>query len=196
MKRTVDDSTIMQHQSLKRKAPADLSSGTNASEKLAARETFNIEFKLEQVIGEDHRSLSTYAVKFCDIIPSHYSYFASVGSNSANIYHISNDNSVDQTLAFLDEDTEEKLYACAWAATADGKPILVVAGYRGILKGINCCTHEVEVILTGHGNAVNELRTHPVDDGLMLSASKDESIRLWNIRTAVCIAIFAGMYYY
>lgn len=63
---------------------------------------------------------------------------------------------------------------------------------RGILKCINNSTCELETVLFGHGNAVNDLRLHPIDDALIFSASKDESIRLWNLRTAVCIAIFAG----
>ena len=96
-------------------------------------------------------------------------------------------------------------------------------------SGINCVTLTVDVIFIGHGQAINELKTHTVDDGLLFSASKDErfvlycgnikfhspkiqlvriqlifpifsmclwlyflSIRLWNVRTCVCVVIFCG----
>jgi len=67
-----------------------------------------------------------------------------------------------------------------------------VAGLRGIIKIFNCKEFTVSNILIGHGSSINELKIHPLDDSLCFSASKDESIRMWNIRTSVCIVMFAG----
>ncbi|OEL26738.1 Polycomb group protein FIE2 [Dichanthelium oligosanthes] len=45
----------------------------------------------------------------------------------------------------------------------------------------------------GHGGPINEIRTHALKPSLIISASKDESVRLWNIHTGICILIFAGV---
>ena len=46
--------------------------------------------------------------------------------------------------------------------------------------------------LSGHGNELTELSNHPTDSSSIVSTSKDESARLWSLKTRHCIAIFAG----
>ena len=46
--------------------------------------------------------------------------------------------------------------------------------------------------LKGHGGDVNEIKVHPTAPYLALTASKDESARLWNVTTGACVAMFCG----
>ena len=70
--------------------------------------------------------------------------------------------------------------------------LLIVAGFRGIIKLIDCRTCTLVGSLIGHGNHVNEVRVHTKNPELLFSASRDESLRLWNLKTRTCVAIFAG----
>lgn len=148
-----------------------------------------LEFGLDVVIQEDHKK-PVWCIKFCHILPAYSHHFASVGQNIASIYRIG--ETIDIVQKYVDEDTGENLFTCAWTTIKSGIPLLVVAGIRGILKVINPVSFEVTSILRGHGSDIDDLCVHPIDTNLILSASKDESIRLWNIKTATCIAVFAG----
>jgi polycomb protein EED len=72
--------------------------------------------------------------------------------------------------------------------------LLATGGLRGIVKVINCTRKIVSRTIIGHGNSINDIHFHPVDPSLLLTASKDESVRLWNVATGVCIAVFAGLF--
>ncbi|CAM9611059.1 unnamed protein product [Phaeothamnion confervicola] len=145
---------------------------------------------------EEEHGCPLYGIAFCDQGPQYDTYFASVGSNRATIYQTMSADvhpSINVAQAYVDEDDEEVFYACAWTTCgAEGGVLLAIAGFRGFVKLLRLARHEVAVTLPGHGNAVNDLRFHPVDPGLLFSASKDESVRLWNVRTRTCVAIFAG----
>lgn len=103
------------------------------------------------------------------------------------------DGGLDVLQVYCDGDQEEQFFTIAWTIDMlGGSPLLAAAGYRGHIKVLDCVTQSIIVVLSGHGNSVNELKFHPVDPSLLLSASKDESIRLWNTLTGVCVSIFAG----
>jgi polycomb protein EED len=88
---------------------------------------------------------------------------------------------------------EEQYFALAWSVGKVGEPLVCVAGELGIIKVLNVDKECMEAVLPGHGNSINELQSHPTRPALVLSASKDESIRLWNIHTSTAVMIFAGL---
>ena len=74
----------------------------------------------------------------------------------------------------------------------DGPQLLAAAGKRGIIKVIDTVRRALLLTLSGHGDEIYDIKFSPTDEWLLVSASKDESLRLWNVRTATCVAIFAG----
>ncbi|GJN39733.1 hypothetical protein PR202_gb28869 [Eleusine coracana subsp. coracana] len=95
--------------------------------------------------------------------------------------------------AYVDEDKDESFYTLSWARDhVDGSPLLVAAGSNGIIRVINCATEKLAKSFVGHGDSINEIRTQALKPSLIISASKDESVRLWNVHTGICILIFAG----
>ena len=50
----------------------------------------------------------------------------------------------------------------------------------------------MDVILKGHLSEIEDIKVFNMQYSLVLTSGKDESIRLWNIYTHICIAIFAG----
>jgi len=73
-----------------------------------------------------------------------------------------------------------------------GPPLLCVAGKRGMIKVIDTVLQSLVMTLLGHGDSVNDLKCNPTNKDLLLSGSKDHSIRLWNLQHGQMIAIFAG----
>uniref|UniRef100_M8BA65 Uncharacterized protein n=1 Tax=Aegilops tauschii TaxID=37682 RepID=M8BA65_AEGTA len=94
--------------------------------------------------------------------------------------------------AYIDADDAQSFYTLSWASDLAGTPLLVAAGSNRVIRVINCATGKLFKSLIGHGGSINEIRTQPLKPSLFISASKDESVRLWNVHTGICILIFAG----
>lgn len=86
-----------------------------------------------------------------------------------------------------------RYYTCAWSYEPETMhPYLAFAGRQGIIRIVKPTTFEQIKTYIGHGQAINELRLNPIDSRMLLSASADHTIRLWNIHTGVCICILGG----
>jgi polycomb protein EED len=77
---------------------------------------------------------------------------------------------------------------------ARGPQLLCVAGVSKFIKVIDPVRKKQIATLRGHGHEIYDLKVSPTDENLLLSASVDESIRLWNLRAFACVAIFAGQH--
>ncbi|KAK9907286.1 hypothetical protein WJX75_000704 [Coccomyxa subellipsoidea] len=143
-------------------------------------------------IKEDH-GLPIYCVSFNFHSEACKTVFASCGSNWATIYKCLPGGAVEVLQAYVDEDAQEEFYACKWSVdTATGDPLLLIAGKKGLLKILNCTTQKLEWAAEGHGDAINDISIHPTQPSLVLTASRDSSLRLWNTRTKVCVLIMNG----
>ena len=73
-----------------------------------------------------------------------------------------------------------------------GPQLLCVAGASAVIKVVDPVQRCQLTTLQGHGSDVYDLKVSPSNEFLLLSASVDESIRLWNLQSFSCVAIFAG----
>jgi len=79
-----------------------------------------------------------------------------------------------------------------YSDTQDGPPLLCLGGTRGIIKVIDTYRRSLVMTLSGHGNDITDLKFSPTNEWLLLSTSKDESVRLWNVQRGVNVAVFTG----
>ncbi|XP_078175979.1 transducin/WD40 repeat-like superfamily protein isoform X1 [Carex rostrata] len=160
------------------------------------------EYRVTNKLHEGKRPL--YAISFNFLDANYYDVFASAGGNRVCIFHLSlhfhlitiyrclEGGLVAALQAYVDEDKEESYYTLSWACDLDGSPLLVAGGSNGIIRVINCGTEKIHKSFVGHGDSVNEIRTQTLKPSLVVSASKDESVRVWNVHTGICILVFSG----
>ena len=163
---------------------------------------------------ESHRE-PIYGIAFNHVDASLANTFATVGANRATVYRLDDPSEEAQlpegrkrgracrTLttmqAYCDGDDDENFYCCAWGVEEAGSSsegsvgsLLAMGGTMRHIKVLDCCVGGVRCVLMGHGGDINEVKFHPHRHALLLSASADESIRLWHVHAKVCLATFCG----
>jgi polycomb protein EED len=121
--------------------------------------------------------------------------YAACAHNLIHVYKANKGGKPTLLQKYEDPCDEETFFSLSWTFNVDGKNEwwLAVAGKRGVLRILNVSQCKLERTLIGHGESINHVTTHPRDPSLLLTASKDESLRLWNLRTVSTVAVFAGL---
>ena len=152
-------------------------------------------YKLSSVARQDPAD-HVYCCALNSVSPNHADKLATTAGPRAYVYRLTTDGNMTLMQCYVDEDLEEDYFACCWCASAipgnEGAMLAVAGGYKGVVRVIDCTKEGVYVNLRGHGGGVNDVKAHPTSPHLLLTASKDESCRLWNMDSKVCIAVFAG----
>eukprot|EP01051_Picozoa_sp_SAG22_P011751 SAG22_NODE_1159_length_5326_cov_3.375741_2_plen_455_part_00 len=178
--------------------PPPLAGGTAAAEATEAARTARAATSappLKRVskpptfVREEHRQ-PLYAV--CVEPFDQLGVFAAVGGDTVSVYRVMPNGFLDIVQSYTDGHDKESFMCCCWSRGPDDVPWLCVAGGNGAIKVINMATQGMDAYLYGHGGDINDMKTWPQDSNIVLTASKDESLRLWNLATGVCLAIFAG----
>ena len=162
---------------------------------------------IDQEFKDDGSHRQVYTVSFHPFLKNRY-VFATAGNNRIDIFEaykvqgaestncadpseISN-NPITLLQTFLDPNGDEDYYSSAWTIV-NNHSLLAVGGKVGIIRIISIKNQGHYKVFRGHGEAINELKFHPIYLSLLLSASKDNSVRLWNIKTDCCVAVFGGI---
>ncbi|KAL4233600.1 hypothetical protein ACF0H5_008281 [Mactra antiquata] len=121
-------------------------------------------------------------------------HFITVGHNRVTMYECLSDGKIKLLQAYADPSPEENYYCGAWTYDDNtDQPLIAVAGLRGVIRIISTCTQQCVKHFIGHGAAVNELKIHPNDYNMLLSVSRDNTMRLWNVKMGNCVIIFGGV---
>ncbi|XP_065056988.1 polycomb protein eed-B-like [Rhopilema esculentum] len=154
-------------------------------------------YKCTNYLKEDHKQ-PIFGVQFYQLLNDDEKdplVFATVGSNRVSVYKCEEGSGRITLLQnYCDSDPEENYYTSAWSYnTETSDQILAFAGVKGAIHVVSVARRQSTKYYQGHGSSINELRFHPVEPLLLFSASKDHSIRIWNIKTDICVCVLGGV---
>ncbi|CAJ0639596.1 6092_t:CDS:10, partial [Entrophospora sp. SA101] len=87
----------------------------------------------------------------------------------------------------IDLETNE-LLTCCWLHRKDDA-ILAVAGTLGKIYLISLAFSLTFKTLNGHTGTITDLRKYPNDDQHLMSASRDNTVRIWHVDNGTCLYI-------
>lgn len=113
-----------------------------------------------------------------------------VGHTQTNIYDNENCGDHLDIMSHFQLGSDECgiLKTCCWIK-APGDTLLAVAGEDKQIHILSLAwTREIRV-LCGHTTTVVDLQPHPTDGSMLASVSSDNTVRIWNIHSGLCLCI-------
>ncbi|KAK9855466.1 hypothetical protein WJX84_007882 [Apatococcus fuscideae] len=149
-------------------------------------------YKLTNHVKEDHGQ-PVYCITYNHLDGAKKDVFASCGGRRLTIYECGPGGVIELLQAYVDAEPSEEFFTCRWTLDEETQaPVLLVAGKLGVMRVIDCHTCQPVWDGVGHGNAINDIAVHPKRPSLVITASRDQSLRLWNLRTHVCALVATG----
>ncbi|KAI9207316.1 WD40-repeat-containing domain protein [Polychytrium aggregatum] len=91
-----------------------------------------------------------------------------------------------------DKRAKAALYAVEWLYDAELREVYVAVGGNSSAISVFGLSSNSHRLLQSHGADINDLKRHPRDDVILASASRDRSIRIWNAKRGMLLAILGG----
>ncbi len=111
----------------------------------------------------------------------------------AVVYRCLPDGGIQKVHVIQDADDKEEFYVCRWSIDVrTGSPLLLLAGKNALLQVFDFGTGQLVTSFEGHGHSINDIAVHPTKPHLVVTASKDHCLRLWNLQSRTCILVFEG----
>ncbi|KAG0741358.1 hypothetical protein G6F57_009351 [Rhizopus arrhizus] len=118
---------------------------------------------------------------------------ATIGGCELSVYdneHCGDHLDIMSNFDITEEDgVNRELYTFCWLYR-QGDAWLATAGADGLIHILSLANSQEIKILEGHSKTIHDLQSHPQNDNIILSTSKDGTIRLWDVDENVCLAIF------
>lgn len=136
---------------------------------------------------------ATWCISFNFVDLKHKNVFASCGGVRGTVYECKPNGLIKVLQAYCDPNPEEEFFVCKWSTNSTtGAPLLLLAGLTGTIRVVDCHLRKVVWTAQGHGDAINDIAVHPTKPSLFVTASRDHSLRLWNLETQVCVCTMVG----
>ncbi|EIE87898.1 hypothetical protein RO3G_12609 [Rhizopus delemar RA 99-880] len=118
---------------------------------------------------------------------------ATIGGCELSVYdneHCGDHLDIMSNFDITEEDgVNRELYTFCWLYR-QGDAWLATAGADGLIHILSLANSQEIKILEGHSKTIHDLQSHPQNDNIILSTSKDGTIRLWDVDENICLAIF------
>uniref|UniRef100_A0A1J3FR89 Polycomb group protein FERTILIZATION-INDEPENDENT ENDOSPERM n=3 Tax=Noccaea caerulescens TaxID=107243 RepID=A0A1J3FR89_NOCCA len=88
---------------------------------------------------------------------------------------------------------DDSFFAVGWAIS-DLQSFIICGGSRGRLIVLNAARLSYTRTLVGHEDDINDIKTHPQRLSLILTSSKDCTIKLWCVVSGLCILTLSDQY--
>ena len=71
-------------------------------------------------------------------------------------------------------------------------PLLLLGGKNGVLRVVDAASGALAWTGAGHGDGINDVSSCPTRPSLAATASRDQSVRLWDVASRACVAVLLG----